>query len=111
MSSDEELKRLREKRLAEIQAQQQQNEELQRAQEEAEAKKQAILRRIMTPEARQRLANLRIIRPDYVDQLELQLIQLAQSGRLDLPITDDVLKRLLSRLQESNNREISIRRI
>ena len=36
MSSDEELRKLRAKRMAEIQAQQQQQEELQRAQQEAE---------------------------------------------------------------------------
>ncbi len=111
MSSDEELQRLRERRFMELQAQQRQAEEVQRAQQEAEAQKQALMRRILTPEARQRLTNIKMVRPDYAEQLELQLIQVAQSGRVKLPIDDDMLKRLLLQLQSSQNqRDIRIRR-
>jgi programmed cell death protein 5 len=111
MSSDEELQRIREKRLLELQAQQRQAEGLQRAQEEAQAQKQALLRKILTPEARQRLARIRIVRPDFATQLELQLIQVAQSGRLALPINDGALKRLLTQIQSRGNvRDIRIRR-
>jgi len=112
MSSDEELERLKARRLAELQAQQQQGEEARRAQAEAEAQKQALMRRILTPEARQRLANIRMVRPDFAEQLELQLIQLAQAGKVQLPIDDELLKRLLSQLEgQQRKRNISIRRI
>jgi programmed cell death protein 5 len=112
MSSDEELERLKARRLAELQAQQQQGEEVRRAQAEAEAQKQALMRRILTPEARQRLANIRMVRPDFAEQLELQLIQLAQAGKVQLPIDDELLKRLLSQLGgQQRKRDISIRRI
>jgi programmed cell death protein 5 len=111
VSSDEELQRLRERRVRELQAQQRQAEEIQRAREEAEVQKQALMRRILTPEARQRLTNIKMVRPDYVEQLELQLIQVAQSGRVSLPIDDDMLKRLLVQIQsQQNQREIRIRR-
>lgn len=110
MASDEELQRLREKRLLEIQDQQRRTEEVRAAQQEAEARKQALLRRALTPEARQRLTNIKMVRSDYAEQLELQLIQLAQSGRLKLPITDDMLKRLLAQIQSQQQREIRIRR-
>lgn len=110
MASDEELQRLREKRLLEIQEQQRRTEEVRAAQQEAEARKQALLRRALTPEARQRLTNIKMVRSDYAEQLELQLIQLAQSGRLKLPITDDMLKRLLAQIQSQQQREIRIRR-
>ncbi len=110
MASDEELQRLRERRLLEYQAQQRQAEELRRAQQEAEAQKQALLRRILTPEARRRLTNIRMVRPDYAEQLEVQLIQVAQSGRVRLPITDEMLKRLLAQIQTQQHREIRIRR-
>ena len=111
MSSDEELERLRERRMLELQAQQQQQEELQRAQIEAEAKKEALMRQILTPEARQRLTRVRMVRPDFAAQLEMQLIQVAQSGRVALPISDDTLKRLLAQLQaQQSKREIKITR-
>jgi programmed cell death protein 5 len=112
MSSDEELERLKARRIAELQAQQQQGEEVRRAQTEAEAQKQALMRRILTPEARQRLANIRMVRPDFAEQLEMQLVQLAQAGRVQLPINDELLKRLLSQLEgQQRKRDISIRRI
>jgi len=112
MSSDEELERLKARRIAELQAQQQQGEEVRRAQAEADAQKQVLMRRILTPEARQRLANIRMVRPDFAEQLEMQLVQLAQAGRVQLPINDELLKRLLSQLEgQQRKRDISIRRI
>lgn len=111
MSSDEELARIRERRMLEIQAQQQQQEEFQRAQMEAEAKKEALMRQILTPDARQRLARIRMVRPEFAAQLELQLIQVAQSGRVAIPINDDALKRLLAQLQaQQSKRDIRITR-
>ena len=111
MSSDEELARIRERRMLELQAQQQQQEDLQMAQQEAEAQKEALMRQILTPEARQRLARVRMVRPEFAAQLELQLIQVAQSGRVAIPINDDTLKRLLAQLQaQQSKREIKITR-
>ena len=111
MSSDEELERLKQQRMLELQAQQQQQEQIQQAQQEAEAKKEALLRQILTPEARQRLARVRMVRPDFGAQLELQLLQAAQSGRVRLPIDDETLKRLLTQVQtQQSKRDIKITR-
>jgi len=68
------------------------------------------MRRILTSKARQRLANLRMVKPEFASQLEMQLIQIAQQGRINIPITDDQLKELLSKLQ-SVRRDIRIRRV
>jgi len=73
-----------------------------------EARRQEVLRRILTPKARERLANLRMVRPELVEQLEAQLIQLAQMGRLPVPVTDDVLKEILSRIMQQQ-KEIKLR--
>jgi programmed cell death protein 5 len=109
MASDEELQRLREKRLMELQAQQ--SEEARAAKEEVETQKQVLLRKILTPEARQRLTNIKMVRPDFAEQLEIQLIQVAQSGRVKIPITDEALKKILEQLQaQQQQREIRIRR-
>ncbi|MCS7120537.1 MAG: DNA-binding protein [Nitrososphaerota archaeon] len=109
MGEDEELESLRRKRLMEIQ--QRLVEEQQQAESERrlEMQKQALLRKILTPEARQRLTNLKMIKPEFATQVELQLIQIAQQGRINLPINDEQLKEILFRLQ-SDKREIRIRR-
>ncbi|MFH2111274.1 MAG: DNA-binding protein [Candidatus Bathyarchaeota archaeon] len=110
MSSDEELEKLRQRRIAELQARGAQQE--QSAQAQAEAQKEAVLRKILTPEARARLQNVKLVRPDFAAQVELQLIQVAQTGRVPLPITDDLLKKLLAELQSQvAKRDINIRRV
>jgi len=101
---DEELEKLKAKRMAEIQEKLAEEERLRR-----EMERQAAMRVILTPEARQRLANLRLIKPELVAQLEEQLIQLANSGRVRMPITDKMLKEILSRLMAK--RDIKIRRL
>jgi programmed cell death protein 5 len=108
--SDEELEAIRRKKL--LARQQRMGDEQKQAQQEQEleAQKQALLRQILTPEARQRLTNLALIKPEFTEQLELQLIQLAQSGRLQIPVSDAQLKQLLVQLQ-SRKRETKIRRI
>ncbi|RJS88488.1 DNA-binding protein [Candidatus Bathyarchaeota archaeon] len=110
MSEDEELEALRRKRLMELQQQMLQEQQRAEAQKRIELQKQALMRRILTPKARQRLTNLKIVRPEFASQLELQLIQIAQQGRISLPITDDQLKEILSRLQRTR-KEIRIRRL
>jgi len=112
MSSDEELEKLRQRRVAELQAQRAQQGQSAQAQAQAEAQKDAVMRKILTPEARARLQNVKLVRPDFAEQVEMQLIQVAQTGRVPLPITDDLLKKLLAELQSQQaKRDISIRRI
>ena len=103
---DEELERIRQRKMEELQRRIAEEEE--RARRELE--RQAAMRVILTPEARQRLANLRLVKPELVAQLEEQLIQLANTGRIKMPITDEVLKQILLRLS-SSRRRIRIRRI
>lgn len=69
-------------------------------------KKQAMMQ-ILTPEARSRLANIRLTKPEFVDQIELELIQLAQMGRVQSKITDEQLKQLLRKVA-GQKREINI---
>jgi programmed cell death protein 5 len=108
--SDEELDAIRKRKLLALK--QRMTDEQRQTQEEQqlEAQKQALLRQILTPEARQRLANLKMVKPEFTEQLELQLIQLAQTGKLPIPISDAQLKQILVQLQ-SRKRETKIRRI
>jgi programmed cell death protein 5 len=107
--SDEELEAIRRKKLLALQ--QKASEEQKETQEEKlEAQKQAILKQILSPEARQRLTNLKMIKPEFTEQLELQLIQLSQTGKIPIPLSDAQLKQILVQLQ-SRKREITIRRV
>lgn len=104
--SPDELEILKQRKLAEMQRKLAEEE----LRQEQEAQKQNVLRVILTPEARSRLNNLKIVRPEFAEQLELQLIQLAQQGRLPVPLTDEQLKKILLELQ-SRKRDIKITRL
>jgi len=108
--SEEELEELRRRRTNELQRRLVQEQERIQMQQQIEMQKQAVLRQILTPEARQRLNNLKMVKQEYTEQLELQLIQLAQTGKINIPITDEQLKEILVRLQ-SRRRDIKIRRV
>jgi programmed cell death protein 5 len=108
--SEEELEALRKRRMLELQQRMVEEQRQAQAQQQLEGQKQALLRRILTPEARSRLTNLKMVKPEFTQQLELQLIQLAQQGRINIPITDEQLKELLVRLQ-SGRRDYKIRRV
>lgn len=116
--SDSELAELRKRRLRELQetqggaggmgvdpyAQAQQAELQRREAERAEA-----LRRIMTPEARERLGRIRLAKPQVAQAVEQQILSLAASGRLQRQIDDATLRALLERIMPER-REINITR-
>ncbi|MBS7647658.1 MAG: DNA-binding protein [Candidatus Bathyarchaeia archaeon] len=108
--SEEELEELRQKKLLALQRKLAEEQRKAQMEQQLELQKQAILKSILTPEARQRLANLKLVKPEFTAQLEMQLIQLAQAGRLPIPLTDEQLKQILVQLQ-SHRREIRIRRL
>ena len=108
--SEDELDALRKRRMLELQQRMVEEQKQAQMQQQLESQKQGLLRRILTPEARSRLTNLNMVKPEFTQQLELQLIQLAQQGRINLPITDEQLKELLVRLQ-SGKRDYKIRRV
>ncbi|MBX5321717.1 MAG: DNA-binding protein [Candidatus Bathyarchaeota archaeon] len=108
--SDEELEELRQKRLLALQRKLAEEQQKAQMEQQLEMQKQAVLKSILTPEARQRLANLKLVKPEFTAQLELQLIQLAQLGKLPIPLTDEQLKQILIQLQ-TKKREIKIRRL
>ena len=114
------LDEIRQRRMAELQAQQaaMQNQaqqqamaqaQQQEAQAQFEAQKKQILAQIMTSEARNRLANLKLTKPELVNNIEIQLIQSAQAGSLRGKVTDEQLKVLLRQIA-GQKREIKITR-
>jgi programmed cell death protein 5 len=108
--SDEELDQIRKRKLLSMQQRNNAEDRQAQAEQQLEAQKQALLRQILTPEARERLNNLKMVKPEFTEQLELQLIQTAQNGKLPIPLSDPQLKQILVQLQ-SRKRDIKITRI
>lgn len=109
MAGDTELDALRQRKLQELQARAQQEALAQEQTKQVEAQRGALMRQILTPEARERLANLRMTRPDLVEHVENQLLMLVQSGRVSGKIDDYTLRQLLRRIMPAK-REIKIER-
>lgn len=105
----EDIDKIKEKKLRELKSKMKSEQEEERKREELEKQKKQLLRKILTSEARSRLANLRMARPEFTENVELQLIQIARTGRIDLPINDDQLQKILKKLQQSK-RSINIKR-
>jgi len=72
--------------------------------------REGVLRMALTSEARQRLANVKMVKPELASSIEEYVIQLASSGQLKRALDDEQIKRMLLSLQEKK-REIKIRRL
>lgn len=108
--AEDELEEIRRRKLLALQQKFAEEQQQAQLEQQMEMQKQALLRKILTPEARQRLTNLKMVRPEFTSQLELQLIQLAQQGKLPIPLKDEQLKQILIQLQ-TQKRETKIRRL
>ncbi len=109
--SDAELEMLLQKRKKELEKMLAAKQEEQ-ARREEELRREAILRQILTSDARERLARIKLARPDFGLLIENQLISLALSGRIREKITDAQLKEILKQYLRQSTREsrIEIRR-
>ncbi len=110
LGEDDELAMIRQRKLAALREQASREQAEQEQAAELEAQKEAILRQILEPDARTRLANIKMVRPQFAEQIEIQLIQLATSGRLRGKVTDEQLKSLLQQIQaRERERKVSFR--
>lgn len=75
------------------------------------AMRENVMRVALTSEARQRLTNVKMVKPDVAHAIEEYIVQLVSSGRLKRTIDDEQLKELLTSIQGTGKREFKIRRI
>jgi programmed cell death protein 5 len=106
----EDLEELKRRRLLELQQRLQEERAREEQRQLVEFQRRSILTEILTPEARSRLANIKIAKPEYAIQIENLLIQLAQSGQLKQKIGDVQLKQILGKISEKK-KEFRIRRM
>ena len=74
------------------------------------AQKEMLLKQILSPEARLRLNNVKMVKPDLANMVENYLLGLAAQGRSPGQITDDQLKQILLSAQQPK-RDFKINRI
>ncbi|MFO7925190.1 MAG: DNA-binding protein [Halobacteriota archaeon] len=111
--SDERLQELREKKMEQLKEQQGGGEDAEAAEaqrQQAEAQKKAILRKALTDGARKRLNTVQMSKPQFGEQVEQQIVSLAQSGRLSGKIDEEKMKQLLQEMKpESKSFDIQRR--
>lgn len=110
MAGDQdELDAIRRRKLAELQQAQMQSAAEQQYRDQVQAQRQQVLRQILSPEARERLGRIELAYPELKENIENQLISLAQSGRVQRVIDDATLRQLLERVVP-RKREMKIER-
>ncbi|ASJ02511.1 hypothetical protein A3L09_04205 [Thermococcus profundus] len=109
----EDIEEIRKRKLMELQKkyleQQKAQEEAIKQEMELEAQLEAIMRKILTPEARERLGRVKLVKPELARQVELILVQLYQAGQIREPIGDDKLKRILAQIDARTRKEFRIK--
>ena len=95
----DELDELRQKRLQEIMAAQQQEEMQEQAQLQHQVHQlEAMVKAVMTKEAMERYGNIKAAHPERAVQVMVVLAQLLQAGQLK-SVDDSTMKQVLARLQ------------
>ncbi|MFB6121523.1 MAG: DNA-binding protein [Halobacteriaceae archaeon] len=110
---EERLEELRKQKMQEMQEQaggegnEAAREEMQAQQE---AQKDAMLRQHLTDGARKRLNTVKMSRPQFAEQAEQQVLALAQSGRVEGKVDEELMKEILRELTpDSKSFDISHR--
>jgi len=71
-----------------------------------EAMKKMIMNQLLTKEAAERLGRVRVANPNLASQVEMYLIQVAQSGQIGGKIDDNKLKQILELMTEKKKTKI-----
>ena len=74
------------------------------------AQKDMLLKQLLTSEARLRLNNVKMVKPDLASMVENYLLGLASQGKAPGQITDDQLKQILLSAQQPK-KDFKINRI
>ncbi|MDP6627310.1 MAG: DNA-binding protein [Methanopyri archaeon] len=91
---------------ANAQLQQQMENEAQRQQ--FDELKRMLFLKMLTEEARERLGRIRIARPDFVEQVEVVLIQLIQSRQITGKVDEKALLTIIKKIRGANKKEYRI---
>ena len=77
---------------------------------ELAAQKEQILKQILSSEARMRLNNIKMVKPELSDLVEQYLVGMATQGKIPGQLSDDQLKQILLSIQQPK-RDFKINRV
>ena len=80
------------------------------AEDQLNAKKEMLLKQLLSSEARLRLNNVKMVKPELANMVENYLLGLAAQGRAPGQITDEQLKQILMSAQQPK-KDFKINRI
>jgi len=76
-----------------------------------EEMKKQLLSKILSKEAFERLARVRVVNPETAGQVDVYLLQIYQAGKLKSIVDDTQLKEVLKFLSSSGQKQTVIRRV
>jgi len=74
------------------------------------AQKETMLKQVLSSDARLRLNNVRMVKPDLADLVENYILNLSVQGKISGQISDEQLKQILSSAQQPK-RDFKINRV
>lgn len=72
----------------------------------------SMLANILSPEARERISRLKLVKPDRATQIENGLIQMAQKQMIQVPVAEKTVIEMLEQMNASaKDSEIKFKRV
>ncbi|XP_068594564.1 programmed cell death protein 5 [Brachionichthys hirsutus] len=109
--AEDELAAIRRRRVAELQAQNEDapnNQQAEEKQRENEMKN-SILAQVLDQSARARLSNLALVKPDKASSVENYLIQMARMGQLGGKISEPGLIEILEQVSQQTEKKTTVK--
>lgn len=97
----DELEEIRKRKLLEIQKQIEEEKRKEEEKKAVELQIKQIISQVLTQEAKERLARIRLANPEYASQIELLLVSLAQQGKINKRLSDREFKEFLKKINEA----------
>ncbi|XP_068174464.1 programmed cell death protein 5 [Antennarius striatus] len=110
--ADDELAAIRQRRMAELQAQNEDspnNQQVQEAKQREKEMRNSVLAQVLDQSARARLNSLALVKPDKATAVENYLIQMAQIGQLGRKISEQGLIEILEKVSQQNERKTTVK--
>ena len=87
-----------------------QNNAAQEKDSQLKAQKEVMLKQVLSSDARLRLNNVRMVKPELADLVENYILNLSMQGKISGQISDEQLKQILSSAQQPK-RDFKINRV